>query len=98
MAAPHLSVQMGSLHGRYVYYGIYYKNVVLEQLFPPDAIGRCHEDRNIPCFNVLIQKEDNAPQATIDLVIETIGLSNHLLNHTEPSEVQSKLFIRDKWA
>ena len=65
------------------------KNLPMEEQFPPDAIGCCHEARNIPCFNVLIQKEDNAPQATIDLVIESVGLPNHLLNHTEPSEVAS---------
>ena len=73
------------------------KNLPFEEQFPPDAIGRCHEARNIPCFNVLIQKENNAPQASIDLVIESVGLLNHLLHHTEPSEVQSKLPIRDEW-
>ena len=74
------------------------KNLPLEEQFLPDAIGRCHKAWNIPCFNVLIQKEDNAPQATIDLVIESIGFPNHLLHHTEPSEVQGKLPIRDEWA
>ena len=42
------------------------KNLPLEEQFPPDAIGRCHEARNIPCFNVLIQKEENSPQAIIN--------------------------------
>ena len=50
-----------------------------------------------PLFQLLIQKEDNAPQATIDLVIESIGLPNHFLYHTEPSEVESKLPIRMSW-
>ena len=58
------------------------KNFPLEEKFPPDAMGPCHEARNIWCFNVHIQKEDNAPQATIDLVTESIGLPNHLLQRT----------------
>ena len=72
------------------------KNFPLEEQFPPDAIRLCHESRNIPCFNALIQKEDNAPHATIHLVTESVGLPNYLLHHTEPSEVQSKLPIRDE--
>ena len=67
------------------------KNLPLDEQFPPDAIGRCHEARNIPCFNVLIQKEDNAP-------LESVKLPNHFFHLTEPSEVQSKLPIRDELA
>ena len=74
------------------------KNLPLEEQFPPNAIGCCHEARNIPCFNVLIQNEDNPPQATIDLVIESVGLPDNFLHHTKLSEVQSKLLIRDEWA
>ena len=74
------------------------KYLPLEEQFPHDAIGCCHEAKNISCFNAPIQKEDNAPQATIDLVIESVGLSNHFLHHTEPSEVRSNLSIRDEWA
>ena len=36
------------------------KNLPLEEQFHPDTIGRCYKARNIPCFNVLIQKEDCA--------------------------------------
>ena len=61
------------------------KKFPFEEQFSPDAVGRCHEARNIPCSNFLIQKEDNAPQATIDFGTESIGLSNHFLPHTEPS-------------
>ena len=57
-----------------------------KQVFP-DAVGRSHEARNIPCFNFLSQKEDNAPEVTISLVIESVGLPNHFLHHSEPSEV-----------
>lgn len=56
------------------------KNLPLEEQFPPDAVRHCHEARNIPCFNVLIQKDNNPPQATIDMVIENVGLANHFLN------------------
>ena len=45
------------------------KNLPLEVQSPPDAVGSCHIARNIPCFNVLIQKEDNVPQAAVNLVI-----------------------------
>ena len=69
------------------------KSLPLEQ-FPPDAISCCHETRNIPCFNVLTQKEDNVAQA-IDLVIESVALPNHVLHNTELSEVQSKHPIRE---
>ena len=74
------------------------RNLPLEKQFPPDAIERCHEARNIPCFNKLIQKEDNASQATIDLVIESVELPNHFLHHIKRSEIQSKLPISDEWA
>ena len=50
------------------------KKLLLEEQFPPDAVGRCQEAGNIPCFNVLIQKEDNAPQATVGLVTEGVRL------------------------
>ena len=74
------------------------KNLPLEEQFPPHATGRYHKARNIlPCFNVLIESEDNVPQVTIDLVIESVGLPNHLLHHTEPSEVQIQIPIRDEW-
>ena len=55
------------------------KNLPLEEKFPPDAVRRCHEARNIPCFNFFIQKEDNVHLATIDLLIESEGLPNHFL-------------------
>ena len=74
------------------------KDLPLELHFPPGVVGRCHGVRNISCFNVLIQKEDNVPQATIDLVLQSVGLPNDLLHQTEPSEVQRKLPIRDEWA
>ena len=74
------------------------KNLPLKEQLSPDVVGCCHEARNILFFNVLIQKEDIAPQATTDLVIESVGLSNHFLHDTKPSEVQSKLSIRDEWA
>ena len=45
------------------------KSLPLEEQFPPDVVGSCHEARDISCFKTLIQKEDNAPQATIGLVI-----------------------------
>ena len=74
------------------------KNLPLEEQFPPDVVGQCHEARNICCFNVLIQKKDDESQATIDVLIEGMGLPNRFPHHTESSEVQSKLFIRDEWA
>ena len=63
------------------------KNLPLEEQFPPDVVGQCHEARNIRCFNVFIQKKDNESQATINLLIEGMGLSNHFPHHTELSEV-----------
>ena len=74
------------------------KKFSLEEQFFPEAVGRSQEARNIPCFNFLIQKEDNAPEVTISLVIESVGLPNHFLHRTELSEVQSRLPIRDEWA
>ena len=74
------------------------KNLPSEKQLPPDAIEHFHEARNIPCLKVLIQKKDNVPQPTIRLVIETVGLANHFLYQTGPSEVQSKLPIRTGWA
>ena len=74
------------------------KNLPLEEQVPPDAVGCFHESRNIPCFSVLIQREDNMPQTTTDLVIGSVGLPCYFLHHAEPSEVQSKLLIRDEWA
>ena len=74
------------------------KQFSLEEQVFPDAVGRSHEARNIPCFNFLSQKEDNAPEVTISLLIESVGLPNHFLHHIEPSEVQSRLPIRDEWA
>ena len=70
----------------------------MEEQFSLDPVGRFHEARNIPCFNVLIRKKDNAPQATIDLVTKSARLPNHFLHHTETSEIQSKLPIKDQWA
>ena len=75
-----------------------FKSLLLEEKFPLDSIGRCHKAKNIPWFNVLIQEEDNAPKATIDLVIESLEFPNHFLHHTEPFGVQSKLSVRDEWA
>ena len=75
-----------------------FKSLLLEEKFPLDSIGRCHKAKNIPCFNVLIQEEDNAPKATVDLVIESLEFPNHFLHHTEPFGVQSKLSVRDEWA
>lgn len=72
------------------------KKLPLEEQFPPDTVERCHETRDIPCFNDLSHKDNNAPQVTIDLVIERVGLPNHILQHTEPSEVQYKLPIWDE--
>ena len=63
------------------------KKVSLGKQVFPDAVGRSYEARNIPCFNFLSQKEDNAPEVTISLVIESVGLPNHFLHHSEPSEV-----------
>ena len=74
------------------------KNPPLEEQFPPNVVRRCHKARDIPRFNVFIRKDDNALQATIDLVIESVGLPNYFLHHTEPSEVKSKLPIRNEWA
>ena len=74
------------------------KNLPLEKQLSPDDVRYCHEARNIFFFNLLIQKEHNASQATTDLVIESIRLSNHFLHDKKPSEVQSKLSIRDEWA
>ena len=82
VAAPHLPVQMYSLHGRYVYYGICHSK--------KSSLGRivsfwCH--RTLTWSHVLIQKKNNVPQATINLVIKSVELS----------EVQSKFPIRDEW-
>ena len=67
------------------------KNLPLEEQFPPDATGHCHESRNMPCFHVLIQKQDNAPQATINLVIESLGLCNHHTEHRTFSTTPNRL-------
>ena len=74
------------------------RNLPLKKQFLRDGVGHCHEARNIPCFNVLIQKEDNVPQANIDLMTESMRLPNHFLHDPEPSKVQSKFPIRDEWA
>ena len=47
------------------------ENLPLEEQLPPDVVGSYHEARDIPCFKILVQKEDNAPQATIGLVIKS---------------------------
>ena len=47
------------------------KNLPMEEQFSPDAIRHCHEARNIPCFNVLIEKGDMMPQVAINLVTES---------------------------
>ena len=36
------------------------KSIPLEEQFHHDTIWRCYKARNIPCFNVLVQKEDCA--------------------------------------
>ena len=64
------------------------KNLHLKEQFSLDAVGRCHEANNFHCFNVFIQKNDNLPQATIDLVIESMGWPIRFLHHTELSEAQ----------
>ena len=64
------------------------KNLHLKEQFSLDAVGRCHEANNFHCFNVFIQKNDNLPQATIDLVIESMGWPIRFLHHTEMSEAQ----------
>ena len=74
------------------------KNLLLEEQFPPGAVRRGREARNVPCFKMFIQKEDNSPQAITDLATECIGLPSHFLHHTEPSEEQSKIPMRDKLA
>ena len=57
------------------------KSLPLDEQFPANTVGLCHEARNIHCFDVLIQKEDNSSQATIDLVIESVGFPDHFLHH-----------------
>ena len=37
------------------------KKLPLEEQFPPDTVEHCHETRDIPCFNDLSHKDNNAP-------------------------------------
>ena len=71
------------------------ENLPWEKQFPDDAIGYYNEGTNIPCLKILIWKENTAAQPTINLVIERVILPNHFPHHTKPSEVQSKLPIKD---
>ena len=51
--------QTAFMEGMFTVASVTLKNLPLEEEFPPCAIGRYHEARNIPCFTVVIHKEDN---------------------------------------
>ena len=67
------------MKGMFTMASVAVKNLPLEEQFSPDAIGRCHKARNIPCFNLLIQKEDNTSQVTIIIIIIIIVIITFIL-------------------